>query len=107
MLRSTSPNGDDLMPAANRIAIVCTLLAVASTAPVLVGQSTPSDPWREFPPYDNAIASRLRKAADAKEVVRLLAEAPASVDIFKKLVRATRLDDALVVLKRVFDAAEI
>jgi tetratricopeptide (TPR) repeat protein len=49
---------------------------------------------------------RLREGADAEETERLLAQAPASVDTFTKLVRAKRLDDALVVLKRALDAAD-
>jgi tetratricopeptide (TPR) repeat protein len=49
---------------------------------------------------------RLREGADAEEAERLLAQAPASLDTFTKLVRAKRLDDALVVLKRALEAAD-
>jgi tetratricopeptide (TPR) repeat protein len=48
----------------------------------------------------------LRRGADAKEGKRLLAQDSASVDTFRRLVVAERLDDALVQLKRILAAAD-
>jgi TolA-binding protein len=50
---------------------------------------------------------RLREGADAREADRLLKQAPASVETFTKLARANRRDDALGVLKRVLDTADV
>ena len=47
--------------------IVGVLLAMVLTPSALVGQSSTSDPWREFPSYDVLIAMRLREGASAGE----------------------------------------
>jgi tetratricopeptide (TPR) repeat protein len=90
----------------SRVRMVGVLLLTILTPSALAGQSSTPDPWREFPSYDFLIAMRLREGADAEEAERLLAQAPASVDTFTKLVRAKRLDDALVILKRALEAAD-
>ncbi len=48
----------------------------------------------------------LRRGADAKAGKRLLAQDSASVDTFRRLVGAERLDESLVVLKRVLEAPD-
>src|SRR4029434_8575894 len=48
----------------------------------------------------------LRRGADAKAGKRRLAQDSASVDTFKRLVAAERHDDALVELKRIFEAPD-
>lgn len=93
-------------PPSCRARIVGVLLLAALTAPALVSQSPTPDPWREFPSFDGAIVSRIRRGADAKEAARLLVHAPASVDTFVRLARLDRPDDALAVLKRALDAAD-
>ena len=101
------PLTETIMAATLRSArMIGVVLLTVLTPSALAGQSLMPDPWREFPSYDALIAMRLREGADAEKAERLLAQAPASVDTFTKLVRAKRLDDALVVLKRVLDAAD-
>jgi TolA-binding protein len=90
----------------SRARIVSVLLLTILTPSALAGQSSTLDPWREFPSYDSQIVWRLREGTQAKEAARLLRQAPASVDTFRKLVRAKRLDDALATLKRVLDTSE-
>jgi len=48
----------------------------------------------------------LRRGADAKAGKRRPAQDPASVDTFKRLVAANRLDEALVELKRIIEAPD-
>ena len=70
----------------------------------MCAQSSRSDPWRDFPSYDQTLVWYLRQGADAKQGKRLLAQNSASVDTFKRLVAAERRDDALVELKRILKA---
>ncbi len=83
-------------------ALILTVLSVSS----LCGQSSRSDPWLDFPSYDQTLVWYLRRGADAKEGKRLLAQHSASVDTFKRLVAAERRDDALVELKRILEAPD-
>lgn len=89
---------------AKRIHLVGALFLTLLSVPSLRGQSSRSDPWVDFPSYDQTLVWYLRRGADAKEGKRLLAQNSASVDTFKRLVAAERRDDALVVLKRILEA---
>lgn len=68
--------------------------------PSLCAQSSRSDPWSDFPTYDQTLVWYLRRGADAKQSKRLIAQNSLSVDTFKRLVAAERRADALVELKR-------
>src|SRR5689334_3595335 len=83
-------------------ALFLTVLSVSS----LCGQSAKSDPWAEFPSYDQTIVWYLRQGADAKEGKRLLAQNSTSVEAYRRLVAAERRDDALLVLKRILETAD-
>ena len=87
-----------------RIHIVGALFLAVLSVPSLCGQSSRSDPWLDFPSYDQTLVWYLRRGADAKEGKRRFAQDAASVDTFKRLVAAERRDDALVELKRIFEA---
>jgi TolA-binding protein len=91
---------------AKRIQIVGTLFLTVLSAPLVWGQSFRSDPWLDFPSYDQTLVWYLRLGADAKEDKRLLAHDSASVDAFRRLVAAERRDDALVELKRILEAPD-
>ena len=90
---------------ARRIQVVGALFLTVLSVPSVCGQSSKSDPWLEFPSYDQTLVWYLRRGADAKEGKRLLAHS-ASVDTFKRLVAAERRDDALVELKRILEAPD-
>ena len=89
---------------ARRIQIVGALFLTVLSVPSLCGQSSRSDPWLDFPSYDQTLVWYLRQGADVKEGKRLLAQNSASVDTFRRLVAAERRDDALVILKRILEA---
>lgn len=89
-----------------RIQIVGALFLTVLTVPSFYGQSSRSDPWLDFPSYDQTLVWYMRQGADAKEGKRLRAQDPASVDTFKRLVAAGRQDDALVELKRILEAPD-
>ncbi len=91
---------------ARRIQLVGALFLTVLSAPSLCGQSSKSDPWLDFPSYDQTLVWYLRRGADAKEGKRRLAQDSASVDTFKRLVAAERRDDALVELKRILEAPD-
>ena len=91
---------------AKRIQIVGALFLTVLSVPSLCGQSSRSDPWLDFPSYDQTLVWYLRRGADAKEGKRLLAQDSASVDTFRRLVAAERRDDALVELKRILKAPD-
>lgn len=88
---------------ATRMQIVGALFLTVLSVPSLCGQSSRSDPWLDFPSYDQTLVWYLRRGADAKEAKRLLAQDSASVDSFKRLLGAERRDDALVALKRILE----
>src|SRR6185295_11951185 len=83
---------------ARGIQIVGALFLTVLSVPSLCGQSSRSDPWLDFPSYDQTLVWYLRRGADAKEGKRRLAQDSASVDTFRRLVTAERHDDALLVL---------
>ena len=91
---------------ARRIQIVGALFLTVLSVPSLCGQSSRSDPWLDFPSYDQTLVWYLRRGADAKEGKRRLAQDSASVDTFRRLVAAERRDEALVVLKRILEAPD-
>ncbi len=91
---------------ARGIQIVGALFLTLLSVPSLRGQSSKSDPWADFPSYDQTIVWYLRQGADAKNAKRRRAQEPASVDTFKRLVAADRRDDALVELKRIVEAPD-
>ena len=91
---------------ARRIQIVGALFLTVLSVPSLCGQSSRSDPWLDFPSYDQTLVWYLRRGADAKEVKRRLAQHSASVDTFRRLIVAERRDDALVELKRILEAPD-
>lgn len=91
---------------ARRIQVVGALFFTVLSVPSLCGQSSRSDPWLDFPSYDQTLVWYLRRGADAKEGKRLLAQDSASVDTFRRLVAAERRDDALVELKRILEARD-
>src|SRR6185369_2287343 len=91
---------------AMRIRIVGALFLTVLSVPSLCGQSSRSDPWLDFPSYDQTLVWYLRRGADAKEGKRRLAQDSASVDTFRRLVAAERRDEALVVLKRILEAPD-
>jgi tetratricopeptide (TPR) repeat protein len=86
--------------------IVGALFLTVLSVPSLCGQSSKPDPWIDFPSYDQTLVWYLRRAADAKESKRLLAQNPTSVETFRRLVAAERRDDALLVLKRILQNAD-
>lgn len=88
---------------ATRMQIVGALFLTVLSVTSLCGQSPRSDPWLDFPSYDQTLVWYLRRGADAKEAKRLLAQDSASVDSFKRLLGAERRDDALVALKRILE----
>ena len=88
-----------------RMRIVGILLVTALTASAF-GQSSKVDPWLDFPSYDSTMVWYLRRGAEVKEAKRLLAQNSASSETFRRLVGAGRLDDALLLLKRTFEAAD-
>ncbi|HEX7774576.1 MAG TPA: hypothetical protein VF435_19290, partial [Pyrinomonadaceae bacterium] len=90
---------------AKRIQIVGALFLTVLSAPSLRGQSK-SDPWLDFPSYDQPLVYYLRRGADAKDAKRLRAQDEASVDTYRRLVAAERRDEALVELKRILEAAD-
>ncbi len=92
---------------ARRIRIVGALFLTVLSVPSLCGQSSRSDPWLDFPSYDQTLVWYLRRGADAKESKRRLAQDSASVDTFRRLVAAERRDDALVQLKRIIEAPDV
>ena len=92
---------------AMRIRIVGALFLTVLSVPSLCGQSSRSDPWLDFPSYDQTLVWYLRRGADAKAGKRRLAQDSASVDTFKRLVAAERRDDALVELKRILEAPDV
>jgi hypothetical protein len=89
-----------------RIQIVGALFLTVLSVPPLYAQSFSSDPWLDFPSYDQTLVWYLRRGADAKEGKRRLAQNSASVDTFRRLVTAERHDDALLVLKRILEAPD-
>jgi tetratricopeptide (TPR) repeat protein len=89
------------------IQIVAALFLTVLSVPSLCGQSSRSDPWLDFPSYDQLLVYYLRRGADAKEAKRLLARDSASVDTFRRLVAAERRDDALVQLKRILEKPDV
>jgi len=91
---------------AGRIQIVGALFLTVLSVPPLYAQSSSSDPWLDFPSYDQTLVWYLRRGADANEGKRRLAQDSASVDTFRRLVTAERHDDALVVLKRILEAPD-
>jgi len=91
---------------ARRIQIVGALFLAVLSAPSLCGQPSKSDPWLDFPSYDQTLVWYLRRGADAKAGKRLLVQGSASVDSFRRLVAAERYDDALVELKRILEAPD-
>jgi tetratricopeptide (TPR) repeat protein len=91
---------------ARLIQIVGALFLTVLSVPALRGQSSTSDPWLDFPSYDQTLVWSLRQGADAKEGKRRLAHDSVSVDTFKRLVAAERRDDALVHLKRILEAPD-
>ncbi len=91
---------------AKRIRIVGAFFLTILSVPSLCGQSSRSDPWSDFPSYDQTLVWYLRRGADAKEGKRLLAQDSASVDTFKRLIVAERRDDALLALKRILEASD-
>ena len=91
---------------AKRIQIVGALFLTVLSVPSLCGQSSRSDPWLDFPSYDQTLVWFLRRGADAREGKRRLAQDSASVDTFRRLVAAERRDDALVQLKRILEAPD-
>jgi len=91
---------------ARRIQIVGALFLTVLSVPSLCGQSSRSDPWLDFPSYDQTLVWYLRRGADAKEGKRRLAQDSASVDTFRRLVAAERRDDALLELKRILEAPD-
>jgi hypothetical protein len=76
---------------ARRIQIVGALFLTVLSAPSLCGQSSKSDPWLDFPSYDQTLVWYLRRGADEKETRRLLAQHSASVDTFRRLVAVRHL----------------
>jgi tetratricopeptide (TPR) repeat protein len=86
--------------------IVGALFLTVLSVPSLFGQSSRPDPWLDFPSYDQTLVWYLRRAADAKESKRLLAQNSTSVETFRRLVAAERRDDALLVLKRILQTAD-
>jgi tetratricopeptide (TPR) repeat protein len=93
--------------ALTRARIVVALLTCLLAGPSLIGQAPPLDPWREFPSYDMLIASRLRRGAQVKDAARQLVLAPASLQTFKLLVDVDRWEDALAVLRRGLESADV
>jgi hypothetical protein len=91
---------------ARRIQIVGALFLTVLSVPSLCGQSFRSDPWLDFPLYDQTLVWYLRRGAATKEGKRRRAQDSASVDTFKRLVAAERRDDALVELKRILEAPD-
>ena len=91
---------------ARRIQVVGALFLTVLSVPSLCGQSSRSDPWLDFPSYDQTLVYYLRRGVDAKEAKRLLAQDSASVETFRRLVAAERRDDALVELKRILEAPD-
>ena len=91
---------------ARRIRIVGVLFLTVLSLRSVCGQSSRSDPWSDFPSYDQTLVWYLRRGADAKAGQRPLAKESASVDTFRRLVAAERLDDALVELKRILQAPD-
>ena len=91
---------------ARRIPIVGVLFFTFLSVPSLCGQSSRSDPWLDFPSYDQTLVWNLRQGADAKQGKRRLAHDSASVDTFKRLMIGERRDDALVELKRILEAPD-
>ena len=91
---------------ARGIQIVGALFLTVLSVPSLCGQSSRSDPWLDFPSYDQTLVWYVRRGADAKEGKRRRAQDSASVDTFRRLVDAERRDDALVVLKRILEAPD-
>lgn len=89
-----------------RMRIVGILLVTALAAPALLGQSSPADPWLDFPSYDSTMVWYLRQGANVKEAKRLLAQNSAPPETFRRLVGAGRLDDALLLLKWTLEAAD-
>lgn len=92
---------------ARRIHLVGALFLTVLSAPSLCGQSSGSNPWSDFPSFDQTLVWYLNRGADAKEGRRLLAQGSTSVDSFKRLVAAERRDDALVQLKRILEAPDV
>src|ERR1700738_3111605 len=86
--------------------IVGALFLTVLSVPSLFGQSSRPDPWLDFPSYDQTLVWYLRRAADAKESKRLLAQNSTSVETFRRLVASERLDDALLVLDRILQTAD-
>jgi tetratricopeptide (TPR) repeat protein len=91
---------------ARAIQIVGAFFLTVLSVPSLCGQSSKSDPWSDFPSYDQPFVWYLRRGADAKAGKRLLAQDSASVDTFRRLVAAEQRDDALVELKRLVEAPD-
>ena len=54
--------------------IVGALFFTVLSVPSLFGQSSKPDLWLDFPSYDQTLVWYLRRAADAKEGKRLLAQ---------------------------------
>ena len=92
---------------AKRVRIVGALILTVLSVPTLCAQPSRSDPFLDFPTYDQTLLWNLRQGATAKDSKRLLAQDSASVDTFKRLVAAERRDDALVELKRILEASDI
>ena len=89
---------------ARRMQIVGALFLTVLSVSSVCGQPSRSDPWLDFPSFDQTLVWYLRRGADAKEAKRLRAQGSASVDTFRRLVAAERRDDALVELKRILEA---
>ena len=88
-----------------RMRIVGILLVTALTTSAF-GQSSKVDPWLDFPSYDSTMVWYLRRGGDVNEAKRLLAQNAAPPETIRRLVGAGRLDDALLLLKRTFEAAD-
>ena len=91
---------------ARRIQIIGALFLTVLCVPSLCAQSSRSDPWQDFPLYDQPLVYYLRRGADAKEGKRLLAQDSASVDTFRRLLATERRDEALAELKRILEAPD-
>lgn len=89
-----------------RIHIIGAVLITLLAPPALFGQSSQPDPWLDFPSYDHLLVWQIRRGADAKAARRLAQEPAAAVDTFKRLAGVDRPEEALMVLKRILEAAD-
>ena len=89
-----------------RLRVVGVLLVTAIAAPALPAQLRTDDPWIDFPAYDSTMVWYLRRGAEVKEARQRLAQNSTSADSFTRLVAAGRLDDALLLFKRIVEAGD-